>query len=170
MSSILQTKKGAGDRASPTSICLYFWRSTCSRCLCWLSSFGSHYSLQHGGHWVTSAFKSLMSSQPQANGAYASGGLSLTASGTWQEKIEKMQNNVNSNSNLLGEWFCCLLHKSRLWFHISCSMYNRYFFQPFILNWCKCFYSLPHFWVVSLGSPKNLFALKCHASPGSLTS
>lgn len=49
-------------------------------------------------------------------------------------------------------------------------MCNRYFPQPFILNWCKCFYSLPHFWVGSSASPRNLFALKCHVSPSGLTS
>lgn len=129
-------------------------------------TFDFHYHMQLEVQGRLLAFQTLLSCLPQINQDYVSGRLAPTDSSTWQDKIEKMQNYVNSNSHLLGEWFCSLLHKSWLWFHISCSMCNRYFFQPFILNWCKCFYSLPHFWVASSGSPRNLFALKCHASPG----
>lgn len=117
-------KRGAGDRASPTSICLEFDVPHAATVYAALSPFDFRCSLQHGGHGVTSAFQSLMSLQPQAKSAYVSGGLSLTVSSTWQEKMEKMQSNVKSNSNPLGEWFWAYYTRVGYSFiyHVQCAI------------------------------------------------
>lgn len=57
-------EKESERQSKPRLHLSWVWRSTRGHCLCCLSPFDFRCTLQHGGDGVTSAFKSLMSSQP----------------------------------------------------------------------------------------------------------